>query len=158
MKLFEDIAIGERDEIGKVTFTAGEIKAFAAEFDPQPFHLDEEAAARSHFGALCASGWQTVALWMRCMVAYRQREDEALRARGATPARNGPAVGFRDLKWIKPVYVGDTVTYSVEIVAKRESASRPGWGLVTTRGSGVNQHGEPVFSFDTTAFVQARGE
>src|SRR5438552_11829755 len=73
MKYLEDIAIGERDVFGSHTFTAGQIKAFAARFDPQPFHLDEAAAARSPFGALCASGWHTASLWMCFMVKDRER-------------------------------------------------------------------------------------
>ena len=82
MKFWEDIAVGERAEIGRHTFTADGIKAFARRFDPQPFHLDEAAAARSHFGALCASGWHTASVWMRLMVEHQNREDEARRARG----------------------------------------------------------------------------
>ena len=82
MKFWEDIAVGERAEVGRHTFTADDIKAFARRFDPQPFHLDEAAAARSHFGALCASGWHTASVWMRLMVEHQHREDEARRARG----------------------------------------------------------------------------
>ena len=82
MKFWEDIAVGERAELGRHTFTADDIKAFARRFDPQPFHLDEAAAARSHFGALCASGWHTASVWMRLMVEHQRREDEARRARG----------------------------------------------------------------------------
>ena len=86
MKFWEDIAVGERAEVGRHTFTADDIKAFARRFDPQPFHLDEAAAARSHFGALCASGWHTASVWMRLMVEYQRREDAARRARGEAVA------------------------------------------------------------------------
>ncbi len=82
MKFWEDIAVGERAELGRHTFTADDIKAFARRFDPQPFHLDEAAAARSHFGALCASGWHTASVWMRLMVEHQRREDD-----GAAGAR-----------------------------------------------------------------------
>ena len=119
MKFWEDIAVGERAEVGRYTFTAENIKAFAQRFDPQPFHLDEAEAARSHFGALCASGWHTASVWMRLMVEYQNREDAATRARGEAVATLGPSPGFRELKWLKPVYVGDTVTYSTEIIDKR---------------------------------------
>ena len=156
MKFFEDIRVGERFEVGSHTFTADGIKAFARRFDPQAFHLDEEAAARSHFGALCASGWHTAAAGMRLMVEHHRRDDEARRARGETVAALGPSPGFRDLKWLKPVFVGDTITYAMEVVETRASNSRPGWGLMWIRNTGVNQKGEPVISFVSTAFVERR--
>ena len=156
MKFFEDIVVGERMELGQHTFTAESIKAFARQFDPQPFHLDEEAASRSIYGALIASGWQTASIWMRLMVEYQRREDDARRARGEPVAELGPSPGFRELKWLKPVYVGDTITYSTEIVERRASNSRPGWGLMSIRNTGVNQKGEPVISFISVAFVERR--
>jgi acyl dehydratase len=158
MKFWDDIAVGEKTEIGRHTFTAENIKAFARRFDPQAFHLDEEAAARSHFGALCASGWHTASMWMRVMVDYDQREIAAARARGEGAARLGPSPGFRDLKWLKPVYVGDTVTFASEVVAKRPSASRPEWGLITFHNTGANQKGDAVISFMSVAFVERRKE
>ncbi len=156
MKFFEDIRVGERFEVGRHTFTAENIKAFARRFDPQAFHVDEEAAARSHFGALCASGWQTASVWMRLMVEYQRLEDEARRARGEPSAKLGPSPGFRELKWLKPVYVGDTITYATEVVERRASNSRPEWGLMSIRNTGVNQKGEPVISFVSVAFVERR--
>ncbi len=69
----------------------------------------------------------------------------------------GPNSGFRELKWLKPVYVGDTVTYVTEIVELRTSKSRPSWGLISVRNTGNNQQGEPVISFVSTSFVQRRG-
>jgi acyl dehydratase len=156
MKFWEDIAVGEKSEIGRHTFTTDDIKAFARRFDPQPFHLDEEAAARSHFGALCASGWHTASVWMRLMVDYQNREDAVRRARGEPVATLGPSPGFRNLKWAKPVFVDDTITYATEVIEKRASNSRPGWGLMTIRNTGINQKGEPVISFDSVAFVERR--
>jgi acyl dehydratase len=158
MKFFEDIAVGERFDLGRHRFTAEEIKAFARRFDPQPFHLDEAAAARSHFGALCASGWHTAATWMRLLVEHQRREDEALGARGEPAAALGPSPGFRELKWLRPVYAGDSVSYATEVIARRPSNSRPGWGLMSLRNTGVNQKGEPVISFVSTAFVERRKE
>ena len=155
MKFWEDIVVGERAEVGRYTFTADAIKAFARRFDPQPFHLDEAAAARSHFGALCASGWHTASVWMRLMVEYQRREDDARRARGEPVATLGPSPGFRELKWLKPVYVGDTITYATEVIEKRASNSRPGWGLMSIRNSGVNQKGEPVISFISVGLRRA---
>ncbi len=156
MKPFEDMRVGERYEVGRLTFTAENIKAFARRFDPQLFHVDEDAAKRSHFGALCASGWHTASVWMRLVFEYHQREDETLRARGELVATFGPSPGFRELKWLKPVYVGDTVTYFTEIVELRASNSRPGWGLISLCNTGSNQRGELVISFVSTTFVQRR--
>ncbi len=154
MKYFEDIRVGDTYAVGRYTFNADEIKAFAARFDPQLFHLDEDAAAASHFGALCASGWHTAVVWMRLMVDYRRRLADAARARGEPVAGVGPALGFRELKWLKPVYVGDTIDYASEVTETRISNSRPGFGLMTLLSTGVNQNGEAVISFLSTAFVE----
>jgi acyl dehydratase len=156
MKYFDDIAIGDRMSLGSHTFTAEEIKAFATLYDPQPFHLDEEAAARSHFGRLCASGWHTVALWMRLRILSGQREDAERAARGEPNATLGPSPGFRDLQWLKPVYAGDTISYASEVLDKRVSQSRPEWGLISVRNTGTNQNGELVLSFISMAFVERR--
>ena len=157
MKYFEEVQVGEVYALGRHTFVAEDIKAFAARFDPQLFHLDEKAAQESHFGALCASGWHTAVTWMRLNVALRRRAAEEARARGEPVAAIGPALGFRDLRWMKPVYVGDTIDYRSEVIETRVSNSRPVFGLMTVRASGVNQKGEPVISFISTAFVERRG-
>jgi len=156
VKYFEDIQVGETFELGRHTFTADEIKAFAQRFDPQPFHVDEAAATQSHFGALAASGWHTASIWMRLMVEYRRRMAEAARARGEPVAGVGPALGFRDMKWLKPVYVDDTIEYMSEVIELRPSDSRPTQGLMTVRSTGVNQHGTLVFSFVSTTLVERR--
>jgi acyl dehydratase len=158
MRFFEDIRVGDRFPVGRHTFTADDIKAFATRFDPQLFHVDEEAGARSHFGALCASGWHTAVVWMRLMVDYRRRLTEHARARGEPVAGIGPALGFRELKWLKPVFVGDTIDYSSEVVETRVSNSRPDMGLMTILSTGINQNGEPVISFLSTTFVERRRE
>ena len=156
MKFFDDLHVGETFAVGRHTFTAPEIKTFARRFDPQLFHVDEAAAAKSHFGALCASGWHTAVVWMRLTVEYRRREDEAMAARGEPVAAIGPALGFRELKWLKPVYVDDVIDYAYEVIDMRVSNSRPGFGLMTIRSTGTNQHGEMVISFVSTAFVERR--
>lgn len=156
MRYFEDIAIGQRIELGGHTFGAEEIKAFALRYDPQPFHVDEAAARRSHFGGLIASGWHTGAVFMRLNIEHRLREAQAMRARGERVAVLGPSPGFRELKWLKPVYVGDTINYASEVIEARRSNSRPGWGLVTSRVSGSNQDGEPVLSLIGTVLVPCR--
>jgi acyl dehydratase len=157
MKFFEHIQVGEHTQLGRHTFTSEEIKIFAARFDPQPFHLDEAAAARSHFGKLCASGWHTACVWMRLLIVGHRREDDERRARGEPVAQLGPSPGFRDLKWLKPVYAGDTVSYASEVLETRVLSSRPEWGMVSLHNTGVNQHGEPVISFVSSVFVERRG-
>ena len=156
MTYFEDLRVGTRAEVGRHTFTADEIKAFAREFDPQPFHLDEAAAARSHFGALCASGWHTAALCLRHIVEDRQRRQAELRRRGEPVAKTGPSPGLRDLKWPKPVYVGDTIAFAQEIVQLRPVANRPDVGLRIARNTGTNQHGELVYSVLSSTFIERR--
>ncbi|HVY01002.1 MAG TPA: MaoC family dehydratase [Pseudorhodoplanes sp.] len=153
MTFYEHVRVGECLRLGSHLFTADAIRSFAKSFDPQPFHLDEEAAKRSQFGALCASGWHTIAVWMRLMVEFQKREIQARHARGEPAATFGPSPGFRDVKWLKPVYAGDIITYETEITAKRVSASRPGFGLVTLFNWGANQHNERVMSFINTVFV-----
>jgi acyl dehydratase len=158
MKFFEDIRVGETSELGRHTFIAEDIKGFAGRFDPQPFHLDEQAAVQSHFGGLCASGWHTACVWMRLLIHYRRREDEERRARGEPVAELGPSPGFRDLKWLKPVYLGDTVSYRTEVLQTRTLSHRPNWGMVVLRNTGVNQRGEPVISFTSSALVERRSK
>src|SRR5829696_10049366 len=156
MNYFDELRIGDTFVLGSHVFTAEEIKAFAARFDPQAFHVDEEAAVRSHFGGLCASGWHSASVWMRLMVDYRRRFDDERRARGEPAVELGASPGFRDLKWMRPVYAGDTITYQSEVVELRVSKSRPEWGLMSLRNSGTNQKGEPVLSFVSTVFIQRR--
>jgi acyl dehydratase len=156
MKFFEDLKVGDVVTIGRHTFTADEIKTFARRFDPQLFHVDEAAAEKSHFGALCASGWHTAVVWMRLMVDQRRGEVEAALARGEKVPALGPALGLRDLKWLKPVYVGDIIDYKSEITELRTSKGRPGSGLMTILSSGVNQKDETVISFLSTTFVERR--
>jgi acyl dehydratase len=91
------------------------------------------------------------------MVEHLVRDDAALRARGEAVAAFGPSPGFRELKWLKPVYAGDTVSYATEVIDKRVSNSRPAWGLMSFRNTGVNQKGEPVISFVSVAFIERRG-
>jgi acyl dehydratase len=157
MNFFEDLEIGGRREIGAFTFTAESIKKFAAQFDPQRFHLDEEAGRKSLFGGLAASGWHVGSVCMKLLVADGQRRMQEAIARGEKIAVWGPSPGFRDLRWLKPVLAGDTITYATEIAAKRTSEKRPEWGIVEARNTGTNQRGELAFSLLATAFVPRRG-
>jgi len=156
MSYFEDIVIGARHELGSYIFTAERIKAFAGKYDPQPFHLDEEAGRNSLFGGLAASGWHTAAVCMRVGVDSRRRAAAAAQARGDDVVVGGPSPGFKNLRWPKPVLAGDTVTFFSEVTSKRTTVTRPQWGLVFVLHTGENQRGELVFSFDASAFVAWR--
>jgi len=157
MKFFDEIKIGDRRQLGKHTFAADEIKRFAARYDPQPFHVDEAAAKRSHFGGLVASGWHTAAICMRTIVDANKRLAAEMIGRGEQPAKIGPSPGFKNLKWLKPVYVGDTIAFASEVIEARPLASRPGWGLVRMRTAGTNQNGVRVYEFEGVAFIERRG-
>ena len=155
MHFFEDIAIGQRREVGSFTFTAEAIRKFAGQFDPQRFHLDEEAG-RKVFGGLAASGWHVGSVCMKLMVTDGQQLAKEAAARGEQVAVWGPSPGFRELRWIKPVLAGDTIHFASEVETLRTSSSRPEWGILEARHSGTNQRGEPVFSMLATAFVPRR--
>lgn len=158
MWMFEDIPFGQRIEIGSVTVTAEEIVAFAKEFDPQPFHVDPEAAARSHFGGLVASAWHTAALFMRALVDHADRLAGEIRAAGGVPGRLGPSPGFEDMRLPRPVRPGDTLSFAVTPVSGRPLASRPGWAVVTVDNAVTNQHGVVVMTFRSTVFVSRRAD
>ncbi|WP_029003939.1 MaoC family dehydratase [Azorhizobium doebereinerae] len=156
MRFFEDTEIGSRQILGAHHFTREEIIGFAQKFDPQPFHVDDEAARRSLFGALCASGWHTAAMWMRCFVDHQMQAMAQAKAAGQTPATFGPSPGFKNLHWLKPVYAGDTITYATEVKDKQVSKSRPKWGLLTAYNTGTNQHGDLVIDFESVVFLERR--
>jgi acyl dehydratase len=157
MRFFEDIEIGMRRELGSFTFTAEDIKRFAGQFDPQAFHLDEEAGRKSLFGGLAASGWHVGSVCMKLLVADGQRQIREALARGEKVATWGPSPGFRELRWIKPVLSGDTITFASEVESLRTSDKRPEWGIVQARNTGADARGELVFSILATAFVPRRG-
>jgi len=156
MNFFEDIKIGQRRELGSFSFTAEAIKKFAAEFDPQRFHLDEEEGRRSLFGGLAASGWHVGSACMKLLVVEGQRLAREAAARGEEVATWGPSPGFRELRWIRPVLAGDTISFASEVDSLRSSSSRPEWGILEGRNTGINQRGELVFSVLATAFVPRR--
>jgi acyl dehydratase len=153
---FDDLVVGETSEIGSYHFTAENMIRFARTYDPQPFHVDPQAAAKSHFGALIASGWHTGAACMRRLIDRRNVMRDAAIAKGLTPPAMGPSPGFKDLVWHKPVHVGDTISFATTLVSKRASVSRPGWGLIFSRNTGTNQKGELVYSFIGSVFIERR--
>lgn len=153
LPFLREAEIGAVRDLGPYAFSAEDIVAFARAYDPQVFHIDGEAAKRTHFGGLCASGWHTAAAYMNRLLTTRARDHAYTAARGPAP-ESGPSPGFRNLRWLRPVYAGDTIRFSTRLTDRRASASRPGWGLAFARNEGVNQRGEPVFSFDSTVFHQ----
>ncbi|MEQ1900902.1 MAG: MaoC family dehydratase [Devosia sp.] len=142
---FEDLAVGEVIDLGHVTVTRDMIVTYAQEFDPFPFHLDEDAARASLLGGLASSGWQTAALSLRML------GDRFLN----TVASMG-GLGFSDLKWKKPVMVGDTIGGTAVISAMRRSRSHPERGIVTLDFDIRNQRGEPVMSMRLANLVELR--
>jgi acyl dehydratase len=153
---FEDAVVGAIAELGSHTFTREEIIAFARQFDPQPFHLDEEAAAASLFGALSASGWHTAAHFIRSILTTRDAANAEARARGVEIATYGPSPGFRDLRWPKPVYVGDTVSYRLQLTQKIDLRSRPDRGILASAVQGRNQKGEIVLAVSSLILADRR--
>ena len=153
---FEDLEPGMRMDLGAHTFSRDDIIAFAAAYDPQPFHLSDEGAAASYFGRLAASGWQTAGVWMRLLIDTRASQQAEAVALGAVLPQPGPSPGFRDMRWLRPVYAGDSLSFDTTIIDKRVSASRPGWGLVFSRNTGVSAHSGRVFEFIGSVFWQMR--
>ncbi|HEX2138996.1 MAG TPA: MaoC family dehydratase [Woeseiaceae bacterium] len=129
----------------RIEVRADAIKSFAAQFDPQPFHLDEAAAQDSIFGSLAASGWHTAAMTMQLLIASEFRIAGGL-----------IGLGVKDLRWPRPVRAGDELRVEVEILAVRESNSRPRQGLVTTKTTTLNQQDEIVQEFVNTLIVPRR--
>lgn len=150
MTLDEFFRIGETIALGSHLFDAESIKAFARKYDPQPFHVDEELAKDSVFGSLCASGWQTAATWMK----YNLRNmGPAWAGDGAAPVF-GPSPGFKNLKWPKPVYAGETVTFTRKATGHRALATKPGWRLLSIYNEGIDSQGDLVLSFDGSVLVR----
>jgi len=133
---FDDVSVGLTFTTAARRITAEEIKAFAREYDPQPFHLDEEAAKASPFGGLAASGWHTTALVMRLIVES-----------GPPLAGGIVGTGIDELRWLRPVRPGDELRVTLEVLEMQPSASRPTRGRVRMRNTALAQDGEPVMTF-----------
>ena len=133
MLYLEDFAVGQKFGSGRLKVDAARIKSFAAEFDPQPFHLDDATARGTIFGGLAASGWHTAAMTMRLLV-----ESELKPAGGIVGA------GFDEFRWPRPVRPGDELRLDIEVMEVRPSKSRPEQGLIKVKTTTVNQNGEPV--------------
>jgi acyl dehydratase len=147
MPYLEDFTVGDRPRFGRYEVTRDEVIAFAKAYDPQPFHLSDEAAAQTHFGRVAASGWHTCAMGMRMIV-------EEWYARDDIGTLGAP--GVENLRWMKPVYPGDTLSCEAEILEVRPSKSRPEMGLVKSRLALVNQNGETVMTQEPTVLYRRR--
>ena len=132
-RYLEDFAVGQTFGSGRLRIDAERIKTFAAEFDPQPFHLDEEAARQTMFRGLAASGWHTSAVTMRLLVESELR-----------PAGGIVGAGFDELRWPRPVRPGDELHVEIEVLEVRPSKSRPDQGMIKVRTTTLNQKDEPV--------------
>lgn len=142
---FEDLRVGDIDEFGRYEVTEAEIVEFAGKYDPQPYHLDKEAAKSSMFGELVASGWHTCSMAMRMFVDNM----DANVTSEASP-------GVSEVRWIRPVIPGDVLSLRAEVIKARPSRSRPGLGIVHQKLTALDAHGEPVMSMNTIAFYQRR--
>ena len=146
MIFYEDLEIGMTRKFGGYEVTREEVIEFASKYDPQPFHLSDEAAAQTHFGKISASGWHTCSMTMRMMVDNMMNEKSA--------GLGSP--GIDQLRWIKPVYPGDTLRCETEIIEKRRSASRPELGIFKSRIRTFNQKGEMVLEMVSNALMRTR--
>jgi acyl dehydratase len=148
MIYFEDLQVGGETEFGSYQVTREEVLEFARNYDPQPFHLSDEEAAKTHFGRIAASGWHTAAMTMaviaRHVVAHRQ-------AGLGSP-------GIDELRWKKPVYPGDTLHVHGRILEKTPSRSRPDIGSYRAQTTVINQHGDVVMSFISIVLIRRRPE
>jgi acyl dehydratase len=142
---YEDFHAGMTIDLGSYPVTAEEIVSFAKEFDPHPFHLDEEAGRKSLLGGLCASGWHSCAMLMRMLV-------DGYLSRTAGLGSNG----VDEVKWLKPVFAGETLKASVTVVAKRVSSRKPDMGILTMRADVSNGHGERKMEMTAVNLVKVR--
>lgn len=140
---YDDIVVGERREFGRYTFDEAEMIAFARQYDPQPYHIDPEAARQSVFGGLIASGWLTAAVGMRLMLDSLPTDF----------AGHLVSPGFSNLKWQKPLRAGTTLIYSAVVTEKRLLRSRPGFGLVLSEREARDPDGMLYMSLTTKGII-----
>lgn len=147
MLYYEDLEVGMLRRFGNYEVTREEVLEFARKYDPQPFHLSDEAAAKTHFGRLAASGWHTCSMTMAMLVEQGLAEPRA--ALGA--------MGIDELRWLRPVHPGDVLSCEMELLEKRLSSSRSGIGILNSRMTTYNQNGTPVLSMRPVTMIRSRG-
>jgi acyl dehydratase len=143
---FEDLVVGTKASFGRYDVTREEVIDFASRYDPQPFHLSDEAAAQTYFGRLSASGWHTAAMAMRMAVEHMKDQRSA--------GLGSP--GIDELRWLKPVYPGDVLRCETELLDKRVSRSRPDMGITKGRTIVFNQNDEAVMTFVANGLIRTR--
>lgn len=148
MRYFEDLQVGAETEYGSYHVTREEVLEFAGKYDPQPFHLSDEEAAKTHFGRIAASGWHTAAMVMSVIAKYVVAHEQA--------GLGSP--GIDELRWKKPVYPGDTLNVRGRIVEATPSRSRPDMGSFRTETIVTNQDGDVVMTFTSIVLIRRRPE
>jgi acyl dehydratase len=146
LQYFEDLEIGYASTIGRYEVTREEVIEFAKKYDPQPFHLSDEAAAKTHFGRLAASGWHTCAMTMGVIARH---VNETKQAGLGSP-------GVDELRWLRPVYPGDTLIVTSKLVEKTPSRSKPEIGSFRSEVRVTNQHDVPVLRFTSIVLIRRR--
>ncbi|WP_164116752.1 MaoC family dehydratase [Sphingorhabdus sp. Alg239-R122] len=148
MIYFEDIEVGTTQSFGSYEVTREEVIDFASKYDPQPFHLNDEAAAQTYFGRLSASGWHTCAMTMRMLV------DSMMERKAASLG----SPGVDKVRWLQPVYPGDTLRVESEVLSKRQSESKPQMGSFQSEMTVYNQNNEPVMTMVSIALMRVRAD
>jgi acyl dehydratase len=146
VQFFEDVEVGRKEKFGRYEVTREEVIEFASRYDPQPFHLSDEAAAETHFGRLSASGWHTCAMTMAMVVENMKALEHA--------GLGSP--GIDELRWRKPVYPGDTLRCETEVLDKTRSRSRPEMGSFRRAMTVFNQRDEVVMTFVSIGLIRVR--
>ncbi|HEX8822723.1 MAG TPA: MaoC family dehydratase [Archangium sp.] len=147
MRYFEDFQVGQVHELGSYVVSREELLAFARQYDPQPFHLDEEAGRQSIFGSIIASGWQTAAICHRLLVESLLKDSSSM----GSP-------GVDELRWLLPVRPGDTISARIEVLASTPSRSKPDRGSIKTRMEVRNQRDEVVMTETAAVLFRRRPE
>jgi len=148
MLYFEDIVVGKKSSFGHYEVTREEVLDFAQKYDPQPFHLDDDAAAQTHFGRVSASGWHTCAMTMRMLVENML----------ATKQAGLGSPGIDEIRWLKPVFPGDTLRVESEILSKKQSQSKPEMGSMRGQTKVLNQNDEVVMTLVSIGLIRVRGD
>ena len=146
MQFYEDLAVGQKQAFGRYEVTREEVIEFASKYDPQPFHLDDDAAAATHFGRLSASGWHTCAMTMAMLVENLKANRQA--------GLGSP--GIDQLRWKKPVFPGDTLRCESVVIERRRSGSRPEMGIFKSSLTVFNQNDEPVLEMVSNGLISTR--